>query len=498
MGMLNSTYKYAILAIEKADIDANLAIGDTSISFSGKYMTATPFVVGKEYQIMDDSFVTDRPNAETVLVTAVSQTGVACSDGIGFDVTGTLTVSALVSAYTTADNARILTPGVEVVPTSADFDCRFKTITDAPKIEFDDEASRYASGDEGRMKSWAGVTTGEISFVQQMGWAGAVNLRPKYSKVMEITGHVVKPYTDKGIGFIPSTYANQITATIWVLNNDNGASPITTIYRYSGVHGGNGCTIGASKVGDVYLMTMKVSGKYIGDTDVSNADLDFRTLTSPDCQSPEVMLKNTITLPMVKGKKATAVYADVPALIAGLGLSIGKHFYASTDAYDTTDGALATAKASATKAGDVFIMSGAAAVSFYGNTGTMLISQWSLDMGGTVNPVYDQADETGIAYYVTTDRDPKLTINPYLLTKEEDDIDFMVKNSVTGEVKIVGAHMTIDIPRGQCMSPTFANREGIQNTNRSYRCLRNEIGCGKMVDDLPDSAMYEILIGARE
>lgn len=498
MGILNSTYKYAILAIEKADVTSNLSIAATSVPFSGKFMSATPFVKDKEYQIIDDSFSDDVPNSEVVLVTAVSQNGVACEDGVGFVVTGTLTVSALVNAYTTAANVRIMTPGVEVVPTSDDFDCRFKTLSDAPKWEFDDEASRYASGDEGRTKSYSGVTTGEISFTQQMGWAGAVTSIPKYAKIMEICGHIVKPYTTTGIGFLPSNYANNITGTIWVLTNDNSSSPKTLIYRYSGCHGGNGCSIGASKVGDVYLMTMKINGKFVGTTDVQNSALDFRELTAPDCAVPEKMLKNTLTVPMVRGILATGTFASAAALISGLGLTTGKLFYASVDGYDTTDTALAEAKDSAVECGDVFIVASSSTVSFYGNSGKLQISQWNLDFGGVVNAVYDQADESGISHYCTTDRDSKLTINPYMLTKEEDDIDFLVKNSINGEVKIVSTHMTLDIPRGQCMSPAIANREGLQNTNRTYRCLRNDIGCGKKVSALPAWAMYEILIGARE
>lgn len=501
MGILNSTYKYAILAIEKADVTSDLAIGATSIPFSGKFMSATPFVVGKEYQVMDDTWSGDPaiPNCEIILVTSVSQAGVACSDGIGYDVTGTLTVSALVNAYDKdTQRARIMTPGVEVVPTSADFDCRFKTVSDTPKYEFDDEAARYASGDEGRMQSYAAAQTGEINFTQHVSWSGDVTIRPKYSKIMEICGHVVKNYSTKGIGFLPSNYANDITATVWVLTNDNSCSPKSMIHRYSGVHGGNGCTIGCTKVGDIYSLTMKISGKFVGTMDVKNSTLNFREITAPDCVLPEKMLKNTLTVPMVRGKLASGTFVSATALISGLGLTIGKMFFASDDAWDTTDGALATAKESSVNIGDVFIVTSSSTISFYGNTGTLQISQFSLDMGGVVNPVYDQGDESGILFYCTTDREPKVTINPYMLTKEDDDLDFLIKNSITGNLKIVSQHMTIEVPRAQLMSPAIANREGLQNTNRTYRCLRNDIGCGVTNEDIPAWAMYEILIGARE
>ena len=184
---LNQVYKTAILAVEECPLAADAAIAATSLTIAGNYMSATPFAVGKEYIIRDEVFtagVDGVPNAERIQVTSVSSmTTTPKSDGIGFAIAGTISVigytvngftGGLVNAYTMANHASILTPGAEIAIQSADFNCRFKTLTDAPKIEPDDAASRFSSGDEGRDLSIMGARSGDISFTEKLSWAGSV------------------------------------------------------------------------------------------------------------------------------------------------------------------------------------------------------------------------------------------------------------------------------------------------------------------------------------
>ena len=598
---LNQVYKTGLLKIEEAVVLSNVVQSDLKVKISGVYMTGTPFVVGQSYIIYDRSWSGDIPNAERIKVTALKDqsdsgsalTAAARSDGIGYNVTGYIYVvgwgptgwnstGVVNAAYTTVNSAAILTPGVEMAITNADMNCRFKTIVDAPKIDFDDESSRFATGDEGRDISIAGARSGEITFTQKLAWGGTTSAIPVWEKLLRSMGHWVRGYTsaisggvplqpsgyddiedlitsetlnpgnefytndgsdttddylagvkgsvlttgdtfivnagvkflgiatatntgisiaglitakslaagDKlytldgtdtsdaaftaakalktsvaltvgdtfivnddlesviydpptvilasaGTEFFAHTWANEITATIWIITPENGASPVSTVYRYRGAHGGNGSSLGAGKIGDPYMLTAKYNAAY-----VSTMEIPFtyaRVLTSPETSKPEVLINNTIT---------------VPAYISGSP-----------------------------------------------TTKSIEISQFSLDFGGVVNPFIDQSASTGNFYFATQDRDPRFTCNPYMVRKNLDDIDTELTNMLSGKVILKSAatnpHITIEMPNAQQLNPAIASREGYVNTNRTYRPLRNDIGAGAIDTDMPDSVMYSILVGGR-
>jgi hypothetical protein len=584
---LNQVYKTGILAVEECTIVTDLAEGATGVAISGAYMSPAPFVVGRKYIIRDESFTPGAngvPNAEWVTVREISGVVVTPrADGIGYDITGTLAIvgngslGGTANAYRADMNASILTPGQEVVIRSEDFNCRFKTISDAPKIDFDDEAERFATGDEGRDQSIPGARSGEITFTQKLAWAGAVYTMPVWAKLMRSMGHLAKRYgfglstspttsaglselftnyslilgskfysadgTDTGdasllaakgsvvkqgdsfvvtdvspeavsyinmagIGFFNHTWANEVTATIWVIAPENGMAPTTTVYRYCGAHGGNASSLSTTKVGDVYMLTGKYSAAYIGTIELPVSAT--RALTAPETNIPEVMLNNLVTVPVVFGNiipKATtptancASYATVAALVAGENLAVGMRFY-SADGTDTVDGALTTAKGSPLVPGDAFEVDvPGTACHYVEGVKNIEISQFSLDFGGIVNSFIDQATSTGNAYYATQDRDPRLSINPYHVKKTLDDIDSVVTNARIGAVIIKSSqatpHITIECPNSQLLSPALASREGYINTNRVYRPLRNKITSTPANAALPDQVMYEILIGSR-
>jgi hypothetical protein len=415
-----------------------LTAGDRFFTFDGTDSTDGALATAKGSAIVaGDSFL---------VASSSSVTSTATVADFGYLVTGSITVTGftsagwtggLVGSYTKANNASVLTPGQEVVPTSTDFNCRFKTLTDAPKIDFDDESSRFATGDEGRDLSIAGARSCEINFTEKLAWGGAVSTVPKWAKLMKVMGHLLRKWTTTGIEILPLTHANEITATVWITTPENGMSPAGCCYRYVGAHGGNGCSISGGKIGDPYMLTGKLMATYIGTQELTLAQT--RILTAPETSIPEVMLNNVVS---------------VPARVNG-----------STTSKEIE------------------------------------ISQFSLDFGGVVNPFINQKTSTGFAYYATQDRDPKLTMNPYHVRKSLDDIDYIVTNMITGEVSIKSAvtspHITIFVPNAQLLSPALAAREGYVNTNRTYRALRNNL-TGTVTDNtIPDQCMYSILIGAR-
>ena len=521
---LNAVYKSAVLAVEECPV-LNVSSGATSLTLvATKYMVAAPFVVGQRYALSSDitpASANDSPNGEWSTVTDVSNVVATPSDE-GFIITGTLGITGdgdgggTVNSYGQAGNASILTPGMEICVQSGDFNCRFKTLTDAPKVDFDDEASRFASGDEGRDKSIAGARSAEIDITQKLAWAGTDSggiVAPVWAKIMRVMGHIVRRYTDgstqTGIGFLPHTWANEVTATIWVFAPENGTNPTSTVYRYRGAHGGNGSSVSTGKIGDPYMLTGKFSAAYVGTMELPLSQA--RVLTSPDTQVPEVMLNNLCSVPAVYGKIIPDALAPtvncasfVTAATANAALNlVGKRFY-TADGTDFQDGALATAKGDDLVPGDAFtgeLQETLFHVTYAPAIKNVEISQFSLDFGGVVNPFGDQSTSTGNAHYATQDRDPRLNINPYHVKKTLDDIDSLVTNMITGPVTIKSApsnpHITIVLPNAQLLSPAIAAREGYLSTTRVYRPLRNNLTGSPVDDTLPDGMMYEVLIGAR-
>ena len=302
-----------------------------------------------------------------------------------------------------------------------------------------------------------------------------------------------------GVEFIDHTWANEGTATIWIIAPENGMSPASTVWRYRGAHGGNGSSIGASKIGDVYMLTGKFSAAYVGTIEMSNAQA--RVLTAPETNVPEILINNICTLPAVYGTSVIpSAYATVALLVTGETLVVGSRFY-SVDGSDTTDTALATAKGSGVVKGDSFKVLTSSTCQYVPATKEMEISQFNLDFGSMVNPFLDQSTSTGNAYFATQDREPKFTCNPYYLTMSKDNIDFVVTNQICGPVSVASGltnpHITINIPNAQLLNPAIASREGYMNTNRTYRALRNNLGLGALDATLPDSVMYSILIGKK-
>ena len=575
---LNQVYKTAIAATEEALLTSNAAIGDATVAVAGDSMTDTPFVVGQEYTIRDDQYLAGEPNAERILVTDVSSlTATPKADGIGYAVAGTIGVAGcttngflgtLTKAYLMAANASVLTPGMEIAIQSAHFNCRFKTLADAPKIDFDDEASRFATGDEGRDQSTAGARSGEITFAQKLAWAGSAGTKPVWSKLMKAMGHIIRrngkgtpvsgmykadlgallaayhlslnayfsssngtDTTDgalatikgsalvqgdsfqvtgtspaaavyvpcAGIEFIPHTWANEETMTIWIIAPENGANPASTVWRYRGSHGGNGSSIGASKIGDIYMFTGKFNGAYVGTIELSN--VQARVLTAPEISIPEILINNTCTMPAVYGTSVVpSTYASLADLLTANNLIAGSRFY-NADGSDTTDLAMVAKKGGVPAKGDSYNVIAGSDCTYVPSVKELEISQFSLDFGGVVNPFIDQLTSTGNAYYATQDRDPRFTCNPYHLTMSKDNIDFVVTNQICGPVKVTSGitnpHITISIPNAQLLSPAIASREGYMNTNRTYRALRNDLGAGKLDSTLPSGAMYSILIGSK-
>ena len=129
------------------------------------------------------------------------------------------------------------------------------------------------------------------------------------------------------------------------------------------------------------------------------------------------------------------------------------------------------------------------------------VTKFSLAFGNKIGMVPNQEDSTGIDYYMITERDPKITIDPLLKPVSEEDIFTNVNNEQAVGIIIQSAinspKMTIEQPRSQLMFPTIGNKDGEVDTSRTYRGLGNDLGAGAANTAMNSIASYEILIGTR-
>jgi hypothetical protein len=138
---------------------------------------------------------------------------------------------------------------------------------------------------------------------------------------------------------------------------------------------------------------------------------------------------------------------------------------------------------------------------YIGTTGEK-VSSWNLDAGNEIQPVFDQSDDTGIAYHAITSRKPRLKLNPLMTTR-----DFWgdVANGVTGcpanYPVMVGdtgsGRLSLHVPKGQLMSPALANREGLVSWDLNVKCMANGYTGSLSSAILPAEAAWELLQASR-
>jgi hypothetical protein len=129
------------------------------------------------------------------------------------------------------------------------------------------------------------------------------------------------------------------------------------------------------------------------------------------------------------------------------------------------------------------------------------VAKFSMLFGNKIGVVPNQEDATGTDYYMITERDPKVSIDPLLKPVAEEDIMSNVNNekavTILIQSALVSPNMTIEAPQCQLMYPSIGNKDGIVDTTRNYRCLGNNLGSGSVQPALTGEASFEILIGTR-
>lgn len=131
------------------------------------------------------------------------------------------------------------------------------------------------------------------------------------------------------------------------------------------------------------------------------------------------------------------------------------------------------------------------------------VSSFSLDFGNEIQPIYDQADPSGISHYSIVSRKPRFSCNPMMQALTADDPIGDIVAGCTGlyaidPIIVRSNRMRIKIPRAQMLPPSIANREGHMSWDKTYKCNNN--GYTGVLGDtgLPAECTVAVLIGTHE
>ena len=474
------------------------------------------------FVIQDLSTVSNMPKTERISITGISYKTAAIA-GYGYSV---LLAAQLANSYV-MPYASILTPGCPVSLQPFHFNTRMRALTNAPKITPDEESAQFATGDHRKDQSIMTTQEGEVGFdekvavsickgsglcvditidgngsiltavphtaeagtgykvgdlvmvndvapaqggdllVTSITTGGAVAslsvvapgvaysttsadttaavLLPQWYKFMRGMGHAVRFYGTTGVGFQSLAACDDVTLTLWKVDIQIGASPKAMAWMYAGCFG-DGSLDGEST--QAYKFKGKYQGKFTGTAEILSSDSIWPVLTGPDITTPEKMI------------------ANVCEVIAG--------------------GCPTIASAGTT------------------TTGTVLqekISKFSLAFGNKIAALPNQKDSTGHDYYCRTEAAPKLTINPLMKTKTEEDVIANVLAQQEVDVLIQSAlfspNLSIECPRGQVASPSPVDANGFIELGKVLGLHGNNLGAGPVQSALPDECAFEILIGSR-
>jgi len=168
---------------------------------------------------------------------------------------------------------------------------------------------------------------------------------------------------------------------------------------------------------------------------------------------------------------------------------------------DIANGSIPAAFGIDTTCADRMLMSQA----YVGST-SQLITSWTLDLGNDIQPLYDQSEDHGIAYYHIAARNPRMSMNPLMRTVATDDILDRLVGGATGcpttASLMVGdtgtdSKFAVIVPKAQLIEAGLESREGKQSWAENWRCLGNGVTGAVSDGDLEEEDTFEILQGDR-
>lgn len=349
--------------------------------------------------------------------------------------------------------------GVAEPLTSADGDVRVRNVELSQfSTEYDDESSKYLTGDHTRDEAIAGVARGAIDFGIKFapgratlhmdgGDIDSVEMKLPYAKYLEAAGLArtdVIPETVDGVGkfiFRPQVSADSQTMTVALYDKETGSNGVGIEYSLAGAM--STLQISSEGAGKPYICNFSLSGKVNDCKEVAHGDFP--------------------------------VFVDENALSTLADKMLNTHIRITPVNQDGS--AITGAK-----------------------TQEFCVNQFTLDTGCNVAEIMCQQDNFGILHNTITTRDPRITINP-LLEKLSDFNFWKAANSESVyKFELVSyansdkdrEFLKIVAPRVQLINPNGEDDNGFRRMGYTLRPLRNLQGALGVEREWD----YEIHIGA--
>lgn len=102
------------------------------------------------------------------------------------------------------------------------------------------------------------------------------------------------------------------------------------------------------------------------------------------------------------------------------------------------------------------------------------ISQWQLDIGNEINPIYCVGEATGILHYTITARRPRLSMNPLAVaTATRNWYNEITSDASLGSLVITASDYILSCPDVQLLSMNQSVREGLNGWDLNFKLLQN-------------------------
>ena len=334
---------------------------------------------------------------------------------------------------------RETTAGIAETLAGTDGDVRVRSVElSTLQVEFDDESSKYLTGDHTGDESIAGVARGVIDFTIKMAMgemvfatSGAITSTPKlpYGKYLESAGFTVSgvPATDYAVNdgyweLLPEKEADELTSTIALYDIETGASGVGIEYKLAGCVGT--FKLGVESTGKPFMGSFSMQGKVSDVTNVIHANI-------PTFSDDAVL--STLADPMLNTiVRITELNQDGSTLVGATPYN-------------------------------------------------MCLSSFELDSGLTIAEIMCQSDAYGIKNNVITKRSPRITCAPQLSSLNEFNFWTAMTAMKMYKMEILAykdAAKTIPVlsviaPRCQLIQANGSDDNGFRRLDMNFRPLRN-------------------------
>ena len=181
------------------------------------------------------------------------------------------------------------TAGTYNAPANADFDVRCYNIELSPSIEFDDDTTRYATGDHGEDVAVSGNRVGTVSFSIKLAPGASATTEPNSWKFLKACGLEAITYAGTGVALVRRKSADKSTISICVTDQTIGASPVYTQYKLRGCIGN--AVISSEGIGKPWVVNFTFNA-VISDI----IDGTGLVITAPDSTNPEKLLNSDVSI----------------------------------------------------------------------------------------------------------------------------------------------------------------------------------------------------------